>query len=75
MLKKYHDSLLDAGITDYSWEQCQKDYRLCIPHGLYVATQWCGNENDITRMRWLWEKQLRRSMDAFIDWKCDELLN
>jgi hypothetical protein len=75
MLKKYHDSLIDFGVTDYSWEQCQKDYRLCIPHGLYVAIEWGGNENDVTRMKWLWEKQLHRSMDAFIDWKCDELLS
>lgn len=74
MLKHYHQSLLKFGVSDYSWEQCQEDYRLCIAHGIYVAVEWGNDEKDITDMRWLWEEQLKRSMQAFIDWECDKLL-
>lgn len=73
MLKKYHESLLRFGVTGYSWEECRQDYRLCIAHGVYVAVQWGENEDELKNMKWLWEKQLRRSMTAFHDWKCEEL--
>lgn len=37
LVKGYHQALLTAGITDYSWEQCWKDYRLHTLYGFYMA--------------------------------------
>src|SRR5260370_21730726 len=74
MLKHYHDALTTFGVTDYSWDQCESDYQLCIRYGMYVAVGWGLNKQQLSAMKWLWEKQLRRSMEAFLDWGCDELL-
>jgi len=74
MLKHYHQSLLKFGVNDYSWEECREDYRLCIVHGIYTAIEWGTNEKNIVEMRWLWQAQLKRSMEAFTDWRCNEFL-
>jgi hypothetical protein len=57
----------------YSWEECQEDYRLCLAHGIYTAIGW-GTDPDMKSMKWLWAKQLQRSIAAFSDWQCEEML-
>ena len=74
MLKHYHDSLLSFGVSDYAWNECLADYKLCLAHGIYVAVGW-GSGTGIDKMRWLWQRQLERSLRAFFDWDCDALLS
>jgi hypothetical protein len=74
MIQHYHQSLVKFGVKDYSFENCLEDYKLCIAHGIYTAIEWGTDEKSIIDMRWLWQIQLKRSLIAFTDWKCDELL-
>lgn len=74
MLKHYHQSLLKFGVEDYFWENCLEDYKLCIAHGIYTAVEWGTDEKNIVEMRWLWQAQLKRSLEAFADWQGNELL-
>jgi hypothetical protein len=73
VLRHYHAALERRGVAGYSWEQLLRDYRLSAVQSVYVATEWCVLEEDQTRMRWLWEAQLRKSMAAFFDLECGEL--
>ncbi len=50
------------------------DYRLCAVMSLYVAAEWCGNEHGRVNMRWLWLPMLHRSLRAFRDLACNQLL-
>ncbi len=61
ILRHHHEQLTRRGIVDYSWQQLVYDYRLAAVQSVYVAVEWCVLEEDRTRMRWLWEQQLRRS--------------
>ncbi|HEY1973131.1 MAG TPA: phosphotransferase [Pseudonocardia sp.] len=38
LLLRYHDGLLAAGVRDYSWEQCQQDYRYNAFLGYFMAS-------------------------------------
>ena len=50
ILKRYHETLIQNGVTEYSWEQLYDDYRLCVPICVYVATEYCrGGINE----RWI----------------------
>lgn len=73
ILRHYHETLRRHGVTGYDWEDLYSDYRLCIVQNLYVPTEWCVLEEDRTRMRWLWLSQLKRSLAAFHDLRCDLL--
>jgi hypothetical protein len=37
MVRRYHDGLLDLGVTGYSWDQCWEDYRRFSLSGLQMA--------------------------------------
>lgn len=62
LLPYYHSQLVRAGITGYSLPHCIDDYRLSvlanIPHAL------------------VWEnfRYLQSAMQAFVDWKCEDLI-
>ncbi len=67
VLKHYHESLVNAGIEGYTWEQLFDDYRLSAAMGIYIATEYCrGGVNE----RWLpvWLPYLQRALSA-----CDDL--
>lgn len=67
VLRAYHQRLLRHGVTDYSWNNLVDDYKLCVPMGVYIATEYCrGGVNE----RWLdyWLPMLKRVLTA-----CDEL--
>ncbi|WP_372365448.1 hypothetical protein [Candidatus Uabimicrobium sp. HlEnr_7] len=68
-LKAYHAQLQKSGISNYSWEKCILDYVLSISLTLCVGISWGLYENSFTKMQWLWEKQLRRSLQALQDWQ------
>lgn len=72
ILEHYHACLLANGVHDYSWEQLWADYRLMVPMGVYVATEWCrGGVSEGQKNVWL--NQLKRSLTACDDLACREL--
>jgi thiamine kinase-like enzyme len=73
VLRRYHDGLHRRGVTGYPWDRLVADYRLCAVQSIYVAVSWCILEDDRTTMRWVWLPQLKRSLAAFADLRCDAL--
>ena len=73
ILQHYHAELLRRGVSGYSWEQLRRDYALTAVQSVYVAVEWCVIEADRTKMRWLWEPQLRKALTAFFDLRCADL--
>jgi hypothetical protein len=72
VLQHYHDHLIKHGVQDYSWEQLWHDYRLCIPIGVYVGTEWCrGAFYPDTMGRWM--SILQRTLTAMDDLDCAAL--
>ena len=72
VLKRYHAHLLENSVGEYSWDQLFHDYRLCVPMGVYIATEYCrGGVNE----RWVeyWMLMLRNSLTACDDLDCSEL--
>jgi hypothetical protein len=72
ILKRYHAHLVANGVTDYAWERLYNDYRVCVPMGVYIATEYCrGSVNE----RWIntWLPMLQRSLTACDDLNCSEL--
>jgi hypothetical protein len=60
ILKRYHEQLIQHGITQYPWQQLYDDYRLCVAMGVYIATEYCrGHFNEQTMHVWL--PMLRRA--------------
>ncbi len=72
MLKRYHESLIQNGVLDYSWQQLYDDYRLSAAMGVYIATEYCrGGVNS----RWVsvWLLMLQRALTACDDLECSLL--
>ena len=72
VLKHYHQQLELRGVTGYTWEQLYHDYRLCIPMGVYIATEYCRGGINIPLM-FRWQSALHRSLTACDDLECAEL--
>lgn len=72
VLEHYLSCLVEYGVRDYSWEQLWADYRLMIPMGVYIATEYC--RGGINR-KWqdVWLKMLKRSLTAIEDLECSAL--
>lgn len=73
ILRRYHETLLAAGVRGYGWEQLLRDYRLCVVQSVYVAAEWCRNEADCVEMKWAWFPMLQKAMAAFFDHNCAAL--
>lgn len=72
LLKQYHETLRQRGVTDYGWERLYDDYRLCVVMGVYIATEYCrGGINE----RWthVWMRMLQRALTACDDLDCPAL--
>ncbi len=67
VLRRYHASLLEKGITGYSWPQLVEDYNLCVAFCLWVPVEWNVLETDRQRMRWLWLEELNRILAALAE--------
>lgn len=66
MLRRYYAGLLQRGVRDYTWDDLLADYRLMLPMGVYIATEFCrGGINVPFTERWL--SMLRRTLTA-----CDD---
>lgn len=62
LLKRYYDGLQTAGIRQYDWQRCEEDYRLSLMANLFPPLMWKSEDG------------LKRSLAAFADWNCEELL-
>lgn len=62
----WHATLLSRGVTNYSLEKAWGDWRLCGLAEIKVPSDWCSETEAVSKMRWLWEEQLRRIL-AFAD--------
>lgn len=72
VLRRYHDRLVEHGVRGYPWERLLDDYRLCVPMGVYIATEYCRGGLNV---RWIpvWLPMLHRSLTAVEDLECSEL--
>ncbi|MHA1907279.1 MAG: phosphotransferase [Candidatus Thorarchaeota archaeon] len=71
LVKHYHDVLSRYGITDYSWEECWYDYRLCALLNVFRIVWW-------SMLPWIkpsqWWRGLERSLFTIHDLGSMELL-
>lgn len=67
ILRRYHSCLQARGVNSYSWDQLLLDYRLSMVNSVYVATEWCRNEEDCVEMKWAWFPMLQKAMITFFD--------
>jgi hypothetical protein len=71
-LWRYHEQLVARGVRGYTWEQLLHDYRLAVPMGVYIATEYCrGGVNE--RSTHVWLPMLQRALTACDDLACHEL--
>jgi len=63
LLMRYHNKLLDQGVSNYSWDDCWLDYReSCIMNLFIPVWQWQRGISSI-----VWWSHLERSLLAFDD--------
>ena len=65
-LARYHHRLIANGVANYSWADCQNDYRASILRFLCImVSYWHVPTN---------RERLKRGLQAAIDWDCESLL-
>jgi Ser/Thr protein kinase RdoA (MazF antagonist) len=70
LLRRYHQALLAGGVRGYSWDDCWKDYRWSAVRTIFIPLwHWAKG-----RPETLWGPQLDRSLRAFAELRCSELL-
>ena len=74
VLDAYYQALLQLGVREYSWDQLWRDYRLAVPQGMYVAADWCIDDDTRSAKEWVWWPKLQRALEAFHDLECADLL-
>ncbi len=67
VLERWHRTLVARGLADYPLEGAREDWRLGLAMGVTVPAGRCSDPEAVTRMRWLWEAQLRRVLAAARD--------
>lgn len=72
ILRRYHDTLRQRGVHDYTWQQLFDDYRLCVAMGVYIAVEYCRGGINERRIP-VWLPLLQRSLTACDDLTCAEL--
>lgn len=72
VLRRYRRGLADAGIA-VSDAELRRDYQVAIAQCLAHAVEWLVVPADRAEKRWLWEMQLARAMDAYLDQRCAAL--
>lgn len=75
ILRSYHSALVDAGVSDYSFDQCLHDYRFAAMYCLAYPVI-AGGTLDVSNERGvaLVTAMLDRSVATILDLDCDELL-
>lgn len=70
LMRRYYDSLIEYGVSNYTWDDCWNDYRWSALRNLNVpVVQWSQG-----RSTELWSGNLERAMLAYEDLGCSELL-
>jgi hypothetical protein len=72
ILKRYHAHLMEKGVQNYSWDRLYNDYRLSVPMGVYIATEYCRGGVNMRSIDY-WMLMLRRSLTACDDLDCSAL--
>ncbi len=70
LLRHYHETLIENGITGYSWENLNEDYRWSAIRNLNLPVIFHSQGNPET----IWRPALRHSLSAFERLKCAELI-
>ncbi len=70
LVRFYHDRLLGYGVGNYEWDQCWLDYRISVIGNLF----WPVFHWSVKGAPELWWPNLERSLLAFEDLDCAELL-
>jgi hypothetical protein len=71
LIRRYYESLVAHGVTNYSWNDCWDDYRWSAIRNLNIPIiQWIQGKSTEE-----WRRNLERAMDAYEDLRCFELLN
>jgi len=70
LLRRYHDALASNGVTGYSFQALWEDYRLSVIWRLAVPV-W---QSSVKLGPWIWWSHLERTLMAFDDLGCEELL-
>ena len=75
LVRRYFDGLIAAGVPNYSWERCWRDYRYCLLHQAWsqVAVSDIDPGND--RGRALLHAMITRVFAAAHDLQSGDLLN
>ena len=75
VLRRYHETLLERGVKDYSFDQCFNDYRTAAMFCL-VYPVIGGGTLDLANERGkeLFGAMLHRSMSTILDLNCDEMI-
>lgn len=70
LLRRYHRGLVARGVGAYTWEECRDDYRWSALRNIFIPIlQWSRGLPG-----WLWWSQLEKSLAAFEDLRCIELV-
>ncbi|HEY3342656.1 MAG TPA: phosphotransferase, partial [Anaerolineae bacterium] len=72
LLMRYHDQLVQHGVTQYDWADCWYDYRLAVIDRVLFMPMWFWNAGAPSSEVW---SSLKKAMQAFDDLQCVELLN
>jgi thiamine kinase-like enzyme len=75
ILRRYHDKLLEHGVTDYTFDQCLDDYRVSAMFCLVYPVV-AGGNLDLANARGveLVTTMLDRSIATILDLDCDEMI-
>lgn len=74
-LRVYHDTLTGAGVRDYSFDECVRDYRLNLMATMITPVAVCGMlDQGNERGAELGRTMLERSLSALESMDCDGLL-
>jgi hypothetical protein len=69
ILQHYHAALLEHGVTGYSWDDLQTDYRIGLIYWLLVPVQDCAGGS----RRAYWWPKMQCLVSAFREWECERL--
>jgi len=60
LVEHWHAALVARGVRDYPLAKAWDDWCLCALQQMFVPARWCSEGEAVTKMRWVWEPQLRR---------------
>jgi len=71
LLRRYHESLMAAGVRDYAWDALWADYRLSVVKYLCKPVfQWANGVSTT-----IWWDNLERVLTAYEDLGCGEIMS